>query len=343
MAADILDAPSPLLKLPALERHALACLGFGVIGDAMGTATEFLELDAVEARDEWVSSFTGDGTDDTLMRDLLATAVISTGGYATADDWAREWKRQASVIFGEKADKFFSSILHATDKLRRDYPPRLIAVGTMPSSTSAMSIAPVGIVNSGHPRAAAAQAMELASLIHVTDVAFCQDGAAAVASAIAAALSPGATIDSAIAAALDQIRPWSGAEMRTLITDALALAQDSKDFKAFRAGYHQRFRRPIMCDSRETIPATLALAWLAKGDPWQAVMLAANFGRDADTIGCMVGGICGAVWGLDEASEMKLRLLSVPCLEHQERLARALVEARRAKADAERRALSNSL
>ncbi len=72
---------------------------------------------------------------------------------------------------------------HSAAKLRFGDLPRTIASGNMPSSSSAMAIAPVGIVNAGHPRAAAAQAMELASLIHVTDVAFCQDGAAAIAAA----------------------------------------------------------------------------------------------------------------------------------------------------------------
>src|ERR1700716_361084 len=111
--------------------------------------------------------------------------------------------------------------------------------GTMPSSSSAMAIAPVGIVNAGNPRAAAAQAMEIASLIHVTDVAFCQDGAAAIAAAVAEALAVGSTVDAVLQAAVDHIKPWSGAEMLSLIKAALDIARVTGDYKAFRKAYHE--------------------------------------------------------------------------------------------------------
>ncbi len=329
--------------LSNLERHALACLAFGAIGDAMGTPTELLEPDEIERRFGWVEKFEGEGTDDSIMRDLLAAAMIKTGGYATADDWAAEWQLHRSSIFGDKISKFFPSVLHAADKLNRGYLPRLIAEGTMPSTTSAMAISPVGIVNAGHPRAAAAQAMEIASLIHVTDVAFCQDAAAAVAAAIAVALRPGATVDSVLDAALAAIKPWSGKEMLSLISDALALARSSKDFKTFRAAYHERFRRPIFCDSRETVPAAFAIVWLADGDPWQATVFGANFGRDTDTIACIAGAISGAFSGINAANESQLLMLPPRVLAVQTKLAKELVEVRHAKAEAEKQALASSL
>src|SRR5439155_16662858 len=126
--------------------------------------------------------------------------------------------------------------------------------GNMPSSSSAMAIAPVGIVNAGHPRAAAAQAQELGSLIHTGAVGFCQDGAAAVAAAVAAAMIPGAALDDVLAAATAYLKPTSGALMRGLILDALSLARETGEYRAFRATYHQRFRQTIACDSRQPIP-----------------------------------------------------------------------------------------
>src|ERR1700758_1634001 len=240
------------------ETHALACLVFGVIGDAMGTPTENLEPAEIERRFGWVDSFEGDGTDDTIMRDLIACALIRTGGYADADHWAEEWRDRHDLIFGSKVGRFFPSVLHAAAKLRHGYAPRTIAEGTMPSSSSAMAIAPVGIVNGGNPRAAAAQAMELASLIHVTDVAFCQDGAAAVAAAVAEALVPGATVETVLEASTAHLKPWSGHEMLTLIAAALELAEKTGDYKEFRERYHGKFRKRIACDSRETGPAALA-------------------------------------------------------------------------------------
>src|SRR5216683_5928447 len=197
------------LKTDQLELGAFASLAFGVVGDAMGTPTENLEPDQIEAKFGWVETFEGDGTDDSIMRNLVADALIATGGYADADDWAAEWMRQYKEIFGQKVGRFFQSVLHSATKMRYGDTPRTIATGNMPSSSSAMAIAPVGIVNAGHPKAAAAQAMELASLIHVTDVAFCQDGAAAVAAAVAEALIPEATVDSVLKASIAYLKPWS--------------------------------------------------------------------------------------------------------------------------------------
>src|SRR5260370_1556073 len=198
-----------MLKTDQLELGAFASLAFGVVGDAMGTPTENLEPAQIEARFGWVETFEGDGHDDSTMRNLMADALIATGGYADADDWASEWMRQHKEIFGQKVGRFFPSVLHSAAKLRYGDTPRTIATGNMPSSSSAMAIAPVGIVNAGHPKAAAAQAMELASLIHVTDVAFCQDGAAAISAAVSRALDGLSPIDPVLESALSAMKPCS--------------------------------------------------------------------------------------------------------------------------------------
>jgi ADP-ribosylglycohydrolase len=322
-----------------LENHAFACLAYGVIGDAMGTPTENLEPAEIEARFGWVESFEGDGTDDTIMRDLLAAALIRTGGFADADSWAEQWREQQDVIFGSKVGRFFPSVLHAAAKLRHGYLPRLIAEGTMPSSSSAMAIAPVGIVNAGNPRAAAAQAMEIASLIHVTNLAFCQDGAAAVAAAIAEALVAGSTVDAVLNASTSYIKPWSGGEMLSLIVAAQDLARAGLDYKTFRDRYHQKFRRPIACDSRETVPAALAIVRLAKGDPGQAAIFGANFGRDADTIACIAAAICGALNGLSPSNAALVEKLPEDCRKAQAELASRLAAVTRTKIEREIRAL----
>jgi ADP-ribosylglycohydrolase len=321
-----------MLKTDQLELGAFASLAFGVVGDAMGTPTENLEPAQIEAKFGWVETFEGDGTDDSIMRNLIADALIATGGYADADDWAAEWMRQYKEIFGQKVGRFFQSVLHSATKLRHGEVPRIIATGNMPSSSSAMAIAPVGIVNAGHPKAAAQQAMELASLIHVTDVAFCQDGAAAIAAAVARALDGRSTIDQAIESALSAIKPWSGRDMRKLIEDALELARTANDYQSFRASYHQRFRRAIACDSRETVPATLAICRLAAGDPWKAVTYGANFGRDSDTIACMAGYVCGAL--SRDATAIGTALGSLPqnIVEREKSLAKKLVAVARQKA-----------
>ena len=323
-----------------LYRKSLGCLIGGLIGDAIGTPTEGKDYWDIVDELGWVDDFDCDGTDDTVMKHLLARALIETGGYATLDDWASTWLADWEAIFGSKVGKFFISVLHTAQKLRRHSIPRMAALGNMPSSSSAMCIAPVGIVNACNPGQAANQAYGLASLIHVHDVGFCQDGAAAVAAAVAAAFDPQATVESVLAAARGNILGLSGRPMLERIDACLALAQEASDYDAFRvAAYQQadRFFCRITCDSRETVPLTFALLRLASGDPKRAVIYAANFGRDADTIGAMVGAIAGALAGIDgfppEWVTKAERLSQVD----QESLVRDLAETALAKMDREAR------
>jgi ADP-ribosylglycohydrolase len=285
-----------------LYRKTLGCLIGGIVGDAMGTPCEGKTWQQIEQQLGWVNDFTSDGTDDTVMKDLLAEALIKTDGHATLDDWAAEIIEGWEWIFGPKRDKFFVSVIHMAHKLKRHSVPRMAALGNMPSSSSAMCISPVGIVNACDPRAAAMQAYNLASLIHVHDVGFCQDGAAAMAAAVAEAFKPDATVDSVLDAATFYIPRLSGAEMLAAIERMLELAWQTRDYKAFRAAAYERggelFCR-IKCDSRETVPITLALFYLADGDVERAITYGANFGRDADTIASMAGAIAGALRGVE--------------------------------------------
>ena len=288
------------IKSSVLYDKTLGCLMTGLIGDAMGTPSEGMNFSDIETKYGWLDDFSSDGTDDTVMKDLLSEALIQSEGFAGADEWAAVWLEKHSEIFGQKVGKFFPSVLHTAFKLRLGFAPRTVALGNMPSSSSAMCISPVGVVNACAPREAAAQAYALGALIHVHDVGFCQDGAAAMAAAVAEAFKTDATPASIIAAATDFLHPLSGANMRERIAGALEVAKTQGEYKAFRAAIYEerdRFFCKIACDSRETIPITVALFSLSGGDVEKSVQYSANFGRDADTIASMCGAIAGALHG----------------------------------------------
>lgn len=313
-----------------LARRFLPVVVGARVGDAMGAPVEGLDAGDIERRFGWVDTFTGDGTDDSLMARLLADALLASGGYAGADEWAAEWIRQRDLIDARR-DRFFPSVLHTVEKLANGLPPRRVAEGNMPSSSSAMCIWPVGLVNAGDPRAAAAQAYALAALIHVGEVDFCQDAAAAVAAAVAAGVRPGTGVADARAEALATLHPASGSLMRRLIAEAVADADGASGYGEFRGGYAARYGRQIACDSRETVPAAFALVTLAGGDLRRGVELAANFGRDTDTIATMTGAMCGAIGRPDAIPESWTSALGPAAIRDAEVLAGRLAALARAK------------
>jgi ADP-ribosylglycohydrolase len=198
---------------------------------------------------------------------------------------------------------FWIPVMNGFWKLRGEgVTPRDAGAGNMSSSSSAMGISPMGIINAGDPRRAALETYDVASLIHHN---FCRDAACAMAAAVAAALAPQASMESVLAAATDYLPVRSARVMRDFIADTLALTREciasapNDVYRAFRRRYYEECLLPgiAMPDARETVPVTLALFLLADGDPAQSVLYAANFGRDADTIASMAGALAGAFRG----------------------------------------------
>jgi len=323
------------------QDRVLGCLIGGLVGDAMGTPTENMEHDDIASRFGWVTTVSGSGTDDSAMRSLLCDSLLATSGYAGPDDWAERWIADRDVFTGTLRPRFFVSVLHTAEKLAMGYDSRSVATGNMASSSSAMCISPVGIVNAGNPRAAASQAWSLGSLIHQGPVSFCADAAAAVAAAVAIAVVPGASLEEALGAPGTILHPRYGSVMRDLIAQALSLAKKSRDYETFRRGFHGTFRQRVACDSRETVPAVFGLLALAKGDSQRCVEFAANFGRDTDTIGAMIGSISGALAGARSLPATWLTSLDSERLESEQRMSAKLASLAIAKA-ADQRALSTA-
>lgn len=314
----------------ALASRFLTVVVGARVGDAMGAPTEGLDPAEIEERFGWVQEVSGDGTDDSLMAELLADALVACDGRAGADEWAAQWVAHRDRMLAIR-ERFFISVLHTAEKLADGGNPRRVAAGTMPSSSSAMCIWPVGLVNAGNPRAAAAQAYALAALIHVGEVDFCQDGAAAVAAGVAAGLRADATVGDVCDEATAALHPTSGEEMRGLISSAVALARQAERYESFRERYHAGFRRPIACDSRETVPAAFALATLADGDLRRGVEFAVNLGRDTDTIATMTGALCGALCGPGAIPERWVTGLGSEALAGAEDVAARLAQVARTK------------
>lgn len=273
----------------------LGCLLGGEIGDAMGAPAEGKTYQQVQEAFGEISDFSGSGTDNSALKYILCDAIVRADGHPTADAWAQEWLAQEDLFL--KRHLFWTPVMNAFWKLRGEgIAPREAGHGTMASSSSAMGISPIGIINAGDPRQAALEGYDVGALIHHN---YCLDAAASMAAAVAEAFTPTATVELILTAAQVYLPPNSARVMRECIESTLALARETGNYRAFRARYYEErlFAGAAMADARETVPVALALFDLAQGDPRLTVIYGANFGRDADTIASMAGAIAGAFQG----------------------------------------------
>jgi ADP-ribosylglycohydrolase len=275
-----------------LYERVLGCLYGGEIGDAMGAPAENMTYQEIAATFGEITDFSGYGTDDSAMKHILCDAIQRGRGYPTADTWAEEWLAQEDLFL--RRHLFWIPVMNGFWKIRgQSVTPREAGHGNMASSSSAMCISPMGIINAGNPRQAALETYDVASPIHHN---FCRDAACSMAAAVAAALHPAATVTSVLEAAVAYLPPQSAYIMRDAIETTLTVAREVGNYEAFREKYYTERLLPgiAMPDSRETVPVALSLFYLADGDPERAIVYGANFGRDADTIASMVGALAGA-------------------------------------------------
>ena len=285
------------MRESVLYSKILGSLLGGIIGDAMGAPAEKKTYQEIEQEFGEIRDFSGVGTDDTIIKHILCDAIMHSDGYVTADEWATAFGRHP-----ESYTRWFTPVRNMFCAVQAKLVlPVYAGMGNQQSSSSAMAITPMGLINACYPRQAALETYDVAGLIHGATATFCRDAACAIAAAVAEAMKPDATVESILAASIRYLHPVSSAEMIDCIGKALTLARQEGEYKAFRRVYYETSLRtlaPTVSDSRETVPCCLALVYLARGDVRQGILYAANFGRDADTIATMTGSILGAFQGV---------------------------------------------
>jgi len=326
-----------------LEARVWAVLAGAAVGDALGGATEGWTPEQIQARHggpvtgivgpynaDWRHArpiapyHKGDGhiTDDTLMTHALvhvyAARRTHLDAYAMASDlvplligeqvWIPELESEALILQRVfLAEKWLVARLHYGH-----VDPREAGVGNIVNCGAAMYMAPVGVVNAANPRAAYAEAIDMAG---AHQSSYGREAAGVFAAAVAAALTPGATVEDVLAAALDVAHDGTRAALVAVAEAARGLAPDADDATvrdALRAAIRpydtvgDDYRKPAM-DARlpsrtraiEELPVALGFCLAAGGDLTRAVLGAVNYGRDADSIATMAGAVCAALGGPD--------------------------------------------
>jgi ADP-ribosylglycohydrolase len=306
MANDIFDA-------------VYGCLIGGAIGDALGAPVEGWHYEDIRKRYGKVDEFMpqppaserpeganpGRVTDDSTLRHYMCLAIVRKGGRITPDDYARVWLEDLNP------DRLFYTERIVLQKLRLGMNPWETGRGQPLADAAIMSIAPIGVINAGNPAQAYQDAFNIA-MIHQDGIE--RDAAATAAAGVAAAFSPGATVESV----LETLEERSTYEVRRLVSMALDLARDSGTIDRFAEKFYatmldrsfpvppgeewDKDRSPGPT-SREVLPAVVGIFYLCDGDADRCIVEGTSFGRDCDTIASIVGGFAGALRGADAIRE----------------------------------------
>ncbi|MDH7569340.1 MAG: ADP-ribosylglycohydrolase family protein, partial [Armatimonadota bacterium] len=266
-----------------LEEKIYGCLIGGLIGDAMGAPAEGKTYQQIIERfgPQGITTFEGVGTDDTAIREQLIHTILANEGYVTCDEFAESFRQFRK----ENQGKWWIPVRNMVLKLDGGTVlPVDAGYGNAPSSSSAMAISPMGILNACDPRQAALETFDVAGLVHSGPAGFCRDAACAMAAAVAQAFAVKATPQSVADAATRWLHPRSADQMIACIRKTRDLARSAGSYPVFRERFYAERLLANAADARETVPLALALFELAGGEPERGILWGANFGRDADTI-----------------------------------------------------------
>ncbi len=282
-----------LKNIELRQDKAMGALSGLAIGDSLGDAARTEHNRATYGITTDFNSGASWSTDDTEFALLTTKVVIDTGGNFSSKDVAKIWidtlGQQKEFKRGGK-----SEIAAISNLLRGVNPPDSGRFNAFSESDgAAMRIAPVGIICAGDPEKAARMAKEDAIVSHDKDGIW---AAQAVAVAVSIAMVDG-SIDEIINEAV-RVMPensWLYHNMK----QALAIVdQYEGNILDTWMKLHDTLEAHYWSASPEAIPATFACLKLVNKTFRDGVVLASNYGRDADTIGAVAGTILGAKYGL---------------------------------------------
>ncbi len=283
-----------------LQRRARGSLLGAAIGDALGAPCEGMTAQAIRDTFGVITDFVSAeliGTDDTDFTLFNAYILLTYGTTVTPEQVETEWRDK---LLGGRYDYRpggFSDVISTRNLQAGLHAPQSGAFNhQMWSDGVAMAISAAGIISPGDPAQAARLAAVLGSVSNARDGIYT---AQAVAAAISVAMV-GASPSEMIGAALTHVPPdsWTYRALlraqdigrRALDLDA---ALDAITGEIVVSYWHWADL------ATEAVPAALAVFLATGGNFRAAVPAGVRLGRDADTIGAIVGSLAGAYGGED--------------------------------------------
>lgn len=262
------------------------------IGDSLGDAARKPENRANYGITTDFNSGASWSTDDTEFALLTAKILIDCQGNLTSDHVVDAWMEH--VVCEDELKRGGASETEASNNLRRGIRPpysgQYNAFGI--SDGAAMRISPIGMLCAGQPERAVEMAEVDASLSHFRDGIW---GAQAVAAAVSVAMVDG-SFEDILEAAMAPIPKDSWLYYAMNRAFDIVDEHEGRLLDAWMP-LHDQLRTSSWAATPEAIPSAFASLKLEHGTFREGLTLAANFARDADTIGAVAGAILGARYG----------------------------------------------
>ena len=289
----------------------------GAIGDALGGPVETKDEEFIKTRYGGrittlepyeiakmgaanLSAEAGTYTDDTRLKNLLCQAIIEKKGRVTAEDLADVWRREMNpdIFFPTEQIAYKRIMLRESMKrfpYAKEINPAITArgfgCGALPACDANMMISPVGLINAFNPFQAALDAYEVSLLFQS---GYAASSCAPITAAVAEAMKPDADWETVVSTATEHADRYTS----LFLNKVLETANEASDADQFKRLFYERHLVHFV-DPMEVVPAALGIFAVCKGEYRDCVIEAANFGRDCDTIGGIVGSIAGALHGIE--------------------------------------------
>lgn len=281
-----------------LRDRVLASLQGAVIGTELGLRhenrlDEALRLSAVSADLTWTEAPPTHphrtwATSLTALLGSVVEAYTRRGGRIVPEDWGEVLKSSDTVIASRAF--WLLDVYCAIELLREGMSARLTGQHTTPVGSVAAVGAVVGLYQAGDPDAAYVDAMEIASVIQRRPAT---DWAALLASAVSAAVCPGATVQSIVAGVLE-VGQRRAPEVAAALQGRLEAARQQSD-DDFIGHYLQSLSA---CEWYGSDPIGNALVLLERLPEHPAQMLAVAAQAPYGPVhGLAAGALAGALHG----------------------------------------------
>lgn len=308
------------MKLSKLQR-TLGCLYGTATGDALGVPSSFLTPERIQEVYGWIDTFyepekghifhdglkAGEYTDDTEQALALAHSFFRHKK-VVPEDIAVELEKWAERVKDKYASPFGPSTERALKAIREGCP---IGESGKYGNTngSAMRISPLGIIHGLKDTSIEELARDVHQtclVTHNTKVAI--SSGAAIAWGVAVCMRGEKNIEKiveeVIKASIEGEKYGNAVPAPSIaarIDLAVNLALKASDAKEGMRNIYKYFGGGDLC--ADSIPQTIGLFVLGKGNPKDTIEYAVNIGGDCDTNASMAGAMAGAMSGVDAIPE----------------------------------------